>query len=100
MDTVRSVTQSMLIYFLVEVSKRAYRELAAFSIGSFLPASQACHACDDFDKKYVAYEYRIRLCVEEESDNPAPAGQEHRLSMVVDLAGKDAVRLLFASLIV
>lgn len=60
--------------------------------------SRACHQCEDFDGQYVAYEYRIRLCVEEESNNPAPGSQEHRLSIVVDLSGKDAVRLLYISL--
>lgn len=91
-DTVRTATQSMSTSLPPTNYGSARRELTMLLFDSFLPDSKACHACDDVEMKYVVYEYRMRLCVEEESDNPAPDSQEHRLSLVVDLSGKDAVR--------
>jgi hypothetical protein len=48
----------------------------------------ACHDCADSNREYVAYQYRFRICIEEETTNEAG----YRASLIVDVTGKEAVR--------
>ncbi|KAG8734453.1 hypothetical protein FRC11_009982 [Ceratobasidium sp. 423] len=55
-----------------------------------LPQYKACHDCADFDREYVAYEYRFQMVVEEES---ADATGYHA-TLVVDVSGEEAENFL------
>ncbi|CAE6366825.1 unnamed protein product [Rhizoctonia solani] len=51
-----------------------------------LPRSKACHDCRDSDRKYVAYEYRFQMVIEEESMNASG----YRATLIVDVSGDEA----------
>ncbi|CEL52469.1 C, briggsae CBR-GCY-28 protein [Rhizoctonia solani AG-1 IB] len=48
--------------------------------------SNACHECADFDREYVAYEYRFQMVVEEEGADVAG----YRGTLIVDVSGEEA----------
>lgn len=54
------------------------------------PKNTACPDCEDFNQDYVAYQYRFRICVEEESADSTG----YRASLVVDVSGKEAEEFL------
>ncbi|KAJ1310461.1 hypothetical protein OPQ81_007194 [Rhizoctonia solani] len=51
-----------------------------------LPQYQACLDCADFDREYVAHEYRFQIVVEEESVDTTG----YRATLIVDVSGKEA----------
>ncbi|KAG9123076.1 hypothetical protein FRC07_000264 [Ceratobasidium sp. 392] len=58
----------------------------------FVPGATACVECGDFEGEFVGYEYRFRLCVEEEA--PRPSQDAYRASLILDVSGKDAEMFL------
>ncbi|KDN49319.1 hypothetical protein RSAG8_02021, partial [Rhizoctonia solani AG-8 WAC10335] len=55
-----------------------------------LPEYKACFDCADFDRRYVAYEYRFQMVIEEETANATG----YRATLVVDVSGKEAETFL------